>query len=61
MNEAINEKSFHFRKSKWYFAGISLIVEAVMDIASMFINGKEPIPQPVIINEEGENTYETQA
>lgn len=48
-------------KVLWYFIGISLIAEAVMDIVSMVIKGKEPVTAPVIIETEGDPADETQA
>jgi uncharacterized membrane protein HdeD (DUF308 family) len=45
-------------KALWLFAGISLIAEAVMDIVSMFIKGKEA-PAEIIV--EGVAVDETEA
>ena len=54
---------FGTMRALWLFTGISLIAEAVMDIVSMFIKGKEqPKPQPLTpaVTIEGATTNETQ-
>ena len=47
-------------KVLWTFAGISLIAEAAMDIAAMFIKGKEQ-PESIVVSAEGVSADETEA